>query len=364
MAPVGLRIAVLGAGAWGTAVAIHAAARHPVLLWTRDPAHARALAEARCNRRYLPDAPLPERVRVGADLSDALHWLAGASGGDDVEQMRPGVPDDRSDAGPAEGLLVIATSVAGLRPTVRAVARQAQAAGRPLPPVIWLCKGLERETGLLPHQVVAEEAPGLARGVLSGPSFAQEVAAGLPVALTVASRDEAVCALAVAAFHHGAARIYRSDDVVGVEIGGALKNVMAIAAGICDGLRLGQNARAALVTRGLAEITRFGIACGAQPETFNGLTGLGDLVLTCTGDLSRNRRVGLGLATGKPLADVVSELGHVAEGVACADVVHRRALALGVDLPIVSAVQAVLDGRLGARDAVLSLLSREPKRES
>jgi glycerol-3-phosphate dehydrogenase (NAD(P)+) len=184
------------------------------------------------------------------------------------------------------------------------------------------------------------------------------------VALTVASGDERVNELAVAAFHHGAARIYRSDDVVGVEIGGALKNVMAIAAGICDGLALGQNARAALITRGLAEITRFGIALGAQPETFNGLTGLGDLVLTCTGDLSRNRRVGLALAAGKSLAQMLAELGHVAEGVACADVVHRRAHELGVDVPIVSAVQAVLEGRLEARKAVLSLLSREPKREN
>ncbi|HWS76187.1 MAG TPA: NAD(P)H-dependent glycerol-3-phosphate dehydrogenase, partial [Quisquiliibacterium sp.] len=231
-------------------------------------------------------------------------------------------------------------------------------------PMVWLCKGLERDTGLLPHQVVAAEAPGAPGGVLSGPSFAQEVAAGLPVALTVASGDERVNELAVAAFHHGAARIYRSDDVVGVEIGGALKNVMAIAAGICDGLALGQNARAALITRGLAEITRFGIALGAQPETFNGLTGLGDLVLTCTGDLSRNRRVGLALAAGKSLAQMLAELGHVAEGVACADVVHRRAHELGVDVPIVSAVQAVLEGRLEARKAVLSLLSREPKREN
>lgn len=368
MPAAALRVAVLGAGAWGTAVAVHAAARHPVRLWTRDPAHAEAMHRERCNRRYLPGAPLPEAVTPDADLAGALRWAG----------QEPGT-----------GLVVLATSVAGLRPTVRAVAGllgaadgsrppgdltaggvaaskpgPAPAGGEAAPlPLVWLCKGLERDTGLLPGQVVAAEAPGLPCGVLSGPSFAQEVAAGLPVALTIASPDADVGALAVAAFHHGAARIYRSDDVVGVEIGGALKNVMAVAAGICDGLALGHNARAALITRGLAEITRFGIAMGARSETFTGLTGLGDLVLTCTGDLSRNRRVGLGLAAGKPLAQVLDELGHVAEGVACAPVVERRAHELGVEVPIVSAVQAVLEGRIAAREAVLALLAREPKRE-
>lgn len=333
-----MRVAVLGAGAWGTAVAVHAAARHEVMLWTRDRDHARAMHEERLNSRYLPGAPLPALLHPDADLDAALRWAQG-------------------------GLLVIATSVAGLRPTARAIAAFAAQAGAPRTPVIWLCKGLERDSGLLPHQVVAAEAPGIACGVLSGPSFAQEVAAGLPVALTVACADQELGARVVAAFHHGAARIYRSEDVVGVEVGGALKNVMAIAAGICDGLQLGQNARAALITRGLAEITRFGVSLGAEPETFHGLTGLGDLVLTCTGDLSRNRRVGLGLAAGKPLAQVLGELGHVAEGVPCAAVVHRRAAELRVDVPIVNAVQAVLEGRIDARNAVLALLSREPKRE-
>ena len=271
MAVAPIRIAVLGAGAWGTAVAVHAAARHRVLLWTRDPAHAQAMRAEHRNRRYLPEAALPVAVQTSADLPEVLGWVGEGDG---------------------DGLVVLATSVSGLRPTVRAIAARVAEGGARRIPMIWLCKGLERDTGLLPHQVVAAEAPGVPGGVLSGPSFAQEVAAGLPVALTVASGDERVNELAVAAFHHAAARIYRSDDVVGVEIGGALKNVMAIAAGICDGLALGQNARAALITRGLAEIARFGIALGAQPETFNGLTGLGDLVLTCTGDLSRNRRVG------------------------------------------------------------------------
>lgn len=334
-----MRVAVLGAGAWGTAVAVHAASRHPVRLWARDAAHVDAMARERANLRYLPGVALPESIEPVADLAAALRWVAEAQGA---------------------GLLVLATSVAGLRGTVRACAALPGAAALP---TVWLCKGLERDTGLLPGQVVAAELPGLPCGVLSGPSFAQEVAAGLPVALTVASRHREVGGLAVSAFHHGAARIYQSDDVLGVEIGGALKNVMAVAAGICDGLALGHNARAALITRGLAEITRFGIAMGAEPETFTGLTGIGDLVLTCTGDLSRNRRVGLALAADRPLAQVLDELGHVAEGVACAPVVERRARELGVEVPIVSAVLAVLDGRIAARDAVLALLAREPKRE-
>jgi glycerol-3-phosphate dehydrogenase (NAD(P)+) len=330
-----MRIVVLGAGAWGTALAQHAARRHAVMLYTRDPSHAEQMRRERRNARYLPECALGAGIEVGADLPEVLDW-----GGDGA-------------------LVVVATSVAGLRPTVRALAD----CGRGSLPVIWLCKGLERSSGLLPHQVVGQEVPGMRGAVLSGPSFAQEVAAGLPVALTVASADESLAGQVVDALHHDAARIYRSDDLVGVEIGGALKNVMAIAAGICDGLALGQNARAALITRGLAEMARFGVALGAQTETFMGLTGLGDLVLTCTGDLSRNRRVGLALAAGQSLSQAVAQLGHVAEGVACAGVVHRRANELGVDLPIVAAVQAVLDGRLAARDAVLSLLSREPKRE-
>jgi len=230
--------------------------------------------------------------------------------------------------------------------------------------VVWLCKGLESDTGLLPHAVAAQALRAAAGGVLSGPSFAQEVAAGLPVALTVASFDDALQAATVQALHHGAARIYRSDDVVGVELGGALKNVMAIAAGIGDGLALGQNARAALITRGLAEIARLGAALGARPETFMGLTGLGDLVLTRTGDLSRNRRVGLALASGEPLAAIVARLGHVAEGVACAAAADALAARHAVQMPIVAGVNAVLRGQLDAREAVEALLAREPKPEA
>jgi glycerol-3-phosphate dehydrogenase (NAD(P)+) len=328
-----MRIAVFGAGAWGTALARHAGTRHEVVLWTRDPAHAEAIRARRENARYLPGVPLEGRIDATADLGAAVR------GAD---------------------LLVLATSVAGLRPVTGAVAA---VAGRATPPVLWLCKGLEAGTALLPREVIGEAWPGAASGALSGPSFAQEVAAGLPVALTVASAREDVARAAVEAFHHGAARIYRSADVVGVEVAGALKNIMAIATGISDGLGLGQNARAALLTRGLAEIGRYGAALGARPETFMGLAGVGDLVLTCTGDLSRNRRVGLALARGETLEAILASLGHVAEGVACCRAVRDSAHRLGVELPITDAVGDVLFSRRVPRDAVAALLAREPKAE-
>jgi glycerol-3-phosphate dehydrogenase (NAD(P)+) len=327
-------VVVLGAGAWGTAVAVHAARRHEVRLWARSAEHAEAMRGARRNERYLPGTELPVALSVTADLDQALAGVTARN-----------------------GLLVLAAPVAGLAPLLDGLPRSLPA------PTVWLCKGLERDSGLLPHEIVRQCRPDAVGAVLSGPSFAQEVAAGLPVALTVATTSDAAGAGTVQAFHHGAARIYRSDDVVGVEVGGALKNVMAIAAGICDGLGLGHNARAALITRGLAETSRYGVAQGARPDTFMGLTGLGDLVLTCTGDLSRNRRVGLALAAGTALDQAVRALGHVAEGVACARAVLRRAESLGVEVPIVAAVNAVLEGAITPRDAVLALLSREPRHE-
>ena len=329
-----MRIAVLGAGAWGTALARHAVARHEVVLWARDADLVRTIADTGENPRYLPGFRL--------DGLAATPSLAEAVGG--------------------ASLLVCATSVAGLRPVVRALA-DTVGDGPGHPPLLWLCKGLEAGTALLPHQVVAQAWPQAACGALSGPSFAQEVAAGLPVALTVASARPEVARAAIDAFHHGAARIYRSADVVGVEVAGALKNVMAIATGISDGLGLGMNARAALLTRGLAEIGRFGAALGARPETVTGLAGVGDLVLTCTGDLSRNRRVGLRLARGEPLDAILAALGHVAEGVACCRPVLDTAARLGVELPISAAVGAVLFEGRAPRDAVAALLAREPKAE-
>jgi glycerol-3-phosphate dehydrogenase (NAD(P)+) len=330
-----VKLAVLGAGAWGTAIAVHAGLRHRVSLWARDPAMSAALASQRENRRYLPGVRLAPEIEPTADLGDAL---AGAE------------------------LLIIATPLSGLRTMARAlsvVSGNASAA-----PLIWLCKGLEADSSLLPHAVVASEWPGVNGGVLSGPSFAQEVASGLPAGLTVASAHEAVALATIAALHHGALRIYRTDDVVGVEAAGALKNIMAIATGISDGLGLGMNARAALLTRGMAEMVRYGVAIGARPETFMGLAGVGDLVLTCTGDLSRNRAVGLRLARGEPLDLILAGLGHVAEGVACCRAVRDSARRAGVELPITEAVSAVLFDGNAPRDAVAALLAREPRVET
>lgn len=290
--------------------------------------------EQRENARYLPGVRFPEGLAVGSDLDAAL-------------------------AACADGLLLVGTTVAGLGPVLADIAGR-RAGPRPAA-MLWLCKGIEPGSERLPHQVVRASGVDIPGGVLSGPSFAQEVAAGLPVALVAAAPDAAVREAAVRALHHEAARIYASEDLVGVEIGGAMKNVIAIAAGICDGLELGFNARAALITRGLAEIARLGEALGASRETFLGLAGVGDLVLTCTGDLSRNRRVGLALAAGEPLDSIVSSLGHVAEGVPCARAAQGLGSRHGVELPITEAVVSVLDGRSGAREAVLALLSREPK---
>lgn len=333
------KITVLGAGAWGTAVAIALAARHDVLLWGRNPQQMQAIDSARDNRAYLPGHPLPAALRVSADFDAALAHVATSA------------PDETP-------LLILACPVAGLRPLLE------QLRGRSIPNVVWLCKGFEAGTALLPHQVVAQvlgdTVPGAA---LSGPSFAQEVARGLPCALTVASSSRALRERVVALAHGDNLRVYSCEDLVGVEVGGAVKNVMAIATGTSDGLGLGLNARAALITRGLAEITRLGLALGAQPGTFMGLSGMGDLILTCTGDLSRNRRVGLALAEGKALATIVAELGHVAEGVPCAKAVRELAHKMGVDMPITEAVAGVLFDGVDAAQTAAGLLARDPRIE-
>jgi glycerol-3-phosphate dehydrogenase (NAD(P)+) len=330
-----MKILVIGAGAWGTALAVSAAARHEVLLWARDAAQARAMRQARENHRYLPGVALPPALQVVQDGTPGT--LAGAA-----------------------DLVVVATPMAALRPTLTALA-DCRA------PVAWLCKGFEVAQdggpGLLGHEIRAEVAPQLRGGALTGPSFAQEVAAGQPTALVAASEHAAVREALVAAFHGPSLRVYANDDLPGAEVGGAVKNVLAIATGLCDGLALGLNARAALVTRGLAEMTRLGVALGARAETFMGLSGLGDLVLTATGDLSRNRRVGLLLAQGHSLDEAVHSLGHVAEGVYCARTVVARATQLGVDMPIARAVVALLDGSLAPAAAVALLMGRDPSAE-
>ena len=326
-----MNITVLGAGAWGTAITVHLAARHTVTLWARDGAQAAAMQASRCNGRYLPGIALPPPVAVSADVDAALR------GAD---------------------LILAAMTTAGLRDTLRRI----KAAGSPAP-VVWLCKGFLREHAQLPHEVCAVELPQATCGVLSGPSFAEEVARGQPTALTLASTDAAFAGAAARELHGGSLRVYSSGDVIGVEVAGAVKNVMAIATGICDGLKLGLNARAALMTRGLAEISRLGVAMGGRAETFMGLAGVGDLILTCTGDLSRNRRVGLMLAQGKPLSDILAELGHVAEGVYSAREVARIAAARGINMPITDAVCRVLDAPHSAAQVARELLARDPKSE-
>lgn len=329
-----MKIQVLGAGAWGTALAIQAArSGHEVLLWARDAAAAERMARERCNAAYLPGVTWPEGLTVTSAWPE-----------------------------PAD-LTIVATPMSGLRETLCALPVQAR--------VLWLCKGFEAGTGRLGHEIAREVRPGMQVGVLSGPSFAQEVAAGQPTALVAASDSPALAQAAVEAFHSERLRVYTSDDPVGVEVGGAVKNVLAIAVGICDGLGQrpdavlapGLNARAALITRGLAEMMRLGLALGAKPETFMGLSGLGDLVLTATGDLSRNRRVGLLLAQDLALPQILSELGHVAEGVYSAPTVLARAQSLGVDMPITTAVVALLQGKLSAQAAVELLMGREARAE-
>lgn len=327
-----MKIAVLAAGAWGTALALAFAARHPVTLWAREADLVEEMQARRENLRFLPGFPFPDTLEISGDLQAA------------VQQA---------------GLILVATPIAGLRPTVKALAAQGVRV-----PLLWVCKGFEAGSGKLPHQVVQEELPGVPCGVLSGPSFAQEVAGGQPTAITLAAKDADFARAMAQELHGGHLRIYASDDLVGAEVGGAVKNILAIATGVCDGLQLGLNARAALVTRGLAEIARLGVALGARKETFMGLAGVGDLILTCTGDLSRNRRVGLGLAAGKSLEQVLADLGHVAEGVPTALEVDRLAARLGVDMPITAAVAAVLQGRVAVRDVVEQLLARDPRDES
>lgn len=326
-----MNIAILGAGAWGTALGINLAAVHAVTLWARDPQQVAAMRSSRSNERYLPGCTLPPSLALESDFGAALR--------------------DRD-------CLIVATTVAGLRP----VLEQIHAAGCNVP-VIWLCKGFERPEARLPHEVHAGIMGAGRCAVLSGPSFAQEVAAGLPTALTLASKDAAFAAATAQALHSPTLRVYSHDDVVGAEVGGAVKNVIAIAAGVCDGLGLGLNARAALITRGLAEMTRLGVALGARAETFMGLAGMGDLILTCTGDLSRNRRVGLAIAQGAGVAKTQASLGHVAEGVFTAAEVQRRARASGVDMPITDAVCRVIEQPQSAAAVVRELLARNAKPE-
>jgi len=337
-----MQVIVLGGGSWGTALAALAAKQASTTLWARDPSVVDDINHNHYNRKYLDNIALPPQLRA----THALAPLLGAT--------------------TQETLIILGVPVAAM-PTLCQALQQLPLAHCPNISVLWTCKGLQPDTGTLTHQVVKRTLAtpleaGLGIGVLSGPSFAKEVAQGLPVALTVATQHAATARRTTQVLHGQHARIYSSTDIIGVETGGALKNVMAIACGISDGLQLGDNARAALITRGLAEIQRLGLALGGKTETFFGLTGLGDLVLTTTGALSRNRQVGLAIGQGQSLEAVLAT-GVTAEGVYCV----KAALTLGkqhdIELPITEAVYQVLFQNLSPETAVRQLLDREARAE-
>ena len=330
----GTRVAVLGAGSWGTALAMQLVRAGTVpLLWDWDARHLEAMRVARRNEQFLPDYPLPQSLILEPDLERAVRA--------------------------AEEVIIVVPSHAFV-----GLIRQIAPWLRPGQGVSWACKGLEPGTGQFLHepaQLLFGDSRPLA--VITGPSFAVEVAADLPTAITVAGTEPAYCARIARLLHGGNFRAYTSDDIVGAELGGSLKNVLAIATGICDGMGLGDNARAALVTRGLAEMMRLGRVLGAREQTLTGLTGMGDLVLTCTGNLSRNRRLGLALGAGKTVDEAVAEIGQVVEGVKTAVEVWRLAQRHGVDMPISEQVYGIVHQGLNPSQCLRDLLSREQKQE-
>jgi glycerol-3-phosphate dehydrogenase (NAD(P)+) len=329
-------IAVIGAGSWGTALAKVLADRgHTVTMWARTPEHAAEINARHENAQYLPGVALAPSLTATGDLAAAVR---------DQPFVLSVTPSH----------------------TVREVMGRAAPSLRPDAVVISASKGIENESLATMDEVLKEVLPGKIGGrlaILSGPSFAKEVGANLPTAVVMASRDRNVANEAAVLFHGDRFRVYTSDDVMGVELGGALKNVMAIAAGVADGLGFGHNSRAALITRGLAEISRLAVRRGANPLTLAGLAGMGDLVLTCTGDLSRNRTVGLGLGRGKPLPEILAGMSQVAEGVKTTRSAHHLAARLGVEMPITEAMYRLLYENVPARDAVQDLLGRTPKHE-
>ena len=328
-------VAVLGAGSWGTALAVQfARSGRPTRLWGRDRAQMALMARTRCNQRYLPSGTFPETLQVQPDLGAAL---AGAR--------------DVLIAVPSHAFRALLAQAAPL------LARDTQLA--------WATKGFELTSGLLPHQVAREVlGPGRSVAVLSGPTFAREVGAGLPTAMTIASSDAAFATSLAQDLSADNFRAYTSTDIVGVEIGGAVKNVLAVGAGLSDGLGFGANTRVALITRGLAEMMRFGVALGARRETFMGLAGLGDLVLTCTDDQSRNRRFGLLLAAGRTPTEALAAIGQVVEGYPAARALHEVAARQGVEMPLSESVYRVLYDLVPPREAVRELMRRPIKPEA
>ncbi len=327
-------ISVLGAGSWGTALALLLARNgHDTVLWGHHPDHVRHLSQERCNRRYLPGAPFPDTLQVQADLIEAV-------------RQSP--------------ITLIAVPSHAFRDLLIRIRPHLA----PAPRIAWATKGLETDSQRLLHEIVAEEiGQDVDMAVLSGPTFAREVAANLPTAMTVASRQAGFAQTLVSLLHNPRFRAYRSEDVIGVQLGGATKNVLAIAAGVADGLGFGANARAALITRGLAEMTRLGLALGGKPETFMGLAGVGDLMLTCTDNQSRNRRFGLGLGQGLPREQVTREIGQEIEGIMTARLVYQLAQRHGIDMPITEQTYRILHQGLAPLEAVENLFLRQPRPE-
>jgi glycerol-3-phosphate dehydrogenase (NAD(P)+) len=327
-------VAVLGAGSWGTALAIQfARAGHPTRLWSRSAADVIAMRAQRQNSRYLSEAKFPDAIEVHDDLAASVRGAAA---------------------------IIIAVPSHSLRSLLRQLkpllARDARLA--------WATKGFELDTGKLPHQVAYEVlGDRYPVAVLSGPTFAKEVGAGLPTAMTIASPDEEFAHQLATSLHASNFRAYTSTDIVGVEVGGAVKNVLAVGAGLSDGLGFGANTRIALITRGLSEVVRLGVALGAQAETFMGLAGLGDLVLTSTDNQSRNRRFGLALAAGKSVQDALRDIGQVVEGYTAARAVHAVALREKVDMPIVMGIYRILYENEPAKDVVKDLMTRPIRSE-
>ena len=327
------KLTVLGAGSWGTALAALSARNDvPTRLWGRDADALAQMAQQRCNARYLPDVTLPEKLDYEADLGAAVR-------GADIVLI----------VVPSHAFAAMLDALAPLLEADTAIA--------------WATKGFEPGTGRFLHELVAEKLPGRSAAVITGPSFAREVATGLPSAVTVHSDDDAFAQRLAGLLHAPNLRAYSGGDVLGAELGGAMKNVLAVATGIADGMNLGLNARAGLITRGMNEMLRLGVALGARPETLIGLSGLGDLVLTCTGDLSRNRRLGLALGQGVAIDEAVRRIGQVVESILTADEVARLAAKHGLDLPISAGVRAVLHGEVTPAEGLKALMAREQKPE-
>ena len=328
-------VTVFGAGSWGTALAMLLARNgHHVLLWGHHERHMAALAQERSNRRYLPGAIFPQSLSTTADLDNAARFSS---------------------------LWLVAVPSHAFRYQLEAIRPHCSSKGR----IAWATKGLELETGKPLHRVVSDVlGPAIPAAVLSGPTFAGEVAAGQPTAMTVASENIAFASELVGLLHNDRFRAYSSPDVVGVELGGAIKNVLAIAAGVADGLGYGANARAALITRGLAEMMRLGTTLGGRPDTLMGLSGVGDLILTCTDNQSRNRRFGVGIGQGRDRQSVTAEIGQEIEGIPTAKIVHGLAQRHGIDMPITEQTYRILYEDLLPAEAVTNLLLRDPKPET